>query len=503
MPPNITLYTADQVKQLDRALAVTRHISTWELMQEAAAAAYAVLKANWPEAKRIIIMAGSGNNAGDGWVLGGLLEQAGMDVLVITIKPTNTYSGDAALAVEQALDQNCAWQLWNTQAAAHLIEADVIVDSLLGTGLHGVLREEYALAVSAINASQAVVLSMDLPSGLHPDTGVVKSQAVQADITISFVAWKRGLFTLDGPDYSGQQVLADLGLANHIEQLISVIETPTVICCQAIQKWPKRRHNSHKKSYGHVVVIAGNQGMAGAGLLTAQAALRAGAGLVTLVTHSKHADHLYSVFPELMFYSQDDHSPLPEQLLARADCIVIGPGLGVNAWAEHVWSDLCQWCKRYDKASAIPIVVDADGLQLLRECPITDAALVLTPHPGEAALLAMTSSRQIQEDRFYHAVELARQYQATIVLKGNGTLITDISQQALSPFGSPGMATAGMGDVLAGICGAFLGQDPMNVFESTCHAVVVHGLAGERAASEGEWGMLASDVISAVRQVLP
>ncbi len=504
------LYTASQIRQLDQALARARGVPTWQLMQDAATAAYSVLKANWPEAKRIIIMTGSGNNAGDGWLLAALLCAAGVTARVIAVKQPDKLCGDASLAADAALQAGCEWRLWASTADGSeqdLRDGDLLVDALLGTGITGELRDDYETAVNSINHSGTPVLALDLPTGLNADTGAIQGACVKANITVTFVAWKRGQMTLDGPDYCGLLSLADLGLSNYPELLQQVITDTTVDylgIADLHQQLPVRNCNSHKKSYGHVIVIAGNRGMAGAGLLAATAALRSGAGLVTLLTHADHVHGLHSGCPELMLVGIDADAQLPTTLLTRADCIVIGPGMGQDSWAERIWSGLEQFLSARNTDQVLPLVVDADGLSYLTNDHLPGCQLVLTPHPGEAARLLQTSTSSIQQDRFASALELAECYNACVILKGNGTIISGKTQQpALSTYGNPGMATAGMGDVLAGVCGGLLAQKTGDVHTMTCIAVVVHGLAGDHAAKHGQYSLIAGDVINALSDVLP
>ncbi len=502
------LYTAEQVRQLDQLLALARGVPTWQLMQDAGTAAAKVLKANWPEAKRIIIMAGSGNNAGDGWVLASLLHADGFDVFVIALKAPDQLQGDAARAAQMAQQAGCVWYQWgegDQRLLENLNNADVIVDALLGTGIKGQLREGYLAAITAINHSQRPVLALDIPSGLYADTGVIADICVDSDITITFVAYKRGQMTLDGPDYCGHLVLADLGLSEYpdlFEQPLPGSQVTLLNRQQVLASWPARRSNSHKKTYGHVVVIAGNVGMAGAGLLAARAALKSGAGLVTLVTHRQHAASLHSANPELMIIGIDQAESVADALFESADSVVIGPGLGQGRWSEWCWQMLEQFLSQ--RKTSLPVVVDADGLFYLSKHPLKNGKRVLTPHPGEAGQLLAVSNQQIQQDRFASADQLAQRYQAIVVLKGNGSVIASPDQSlALSAYGNPGMATAGMGDVLAGICGSALAQQSFEAFEQVCHAVMLHGLAGNAAAGNSQASLIAGDVINALGKILP
>lgn len=493
------LYTAEQVRHLDTRLAHARGVPSLQLMQDAAAAALHILSANWPEAQRIIVLAGSGNNAGDGWHLAELLHQRGRTVEVYCLKEPAALTGDAATVADSAITAGCHWQRCQ-DTTPDLETADLIVDAILGTGLSGVLRTEYAALINRVNTASTAVFSLDIPSGLQADTGVSMSGHIIADITITFVAYKRGLFTGDGIDACGKVVLADLGLSAFPEVCDHIARSVRLLSAQL--KWPDRPANSHKNRFGTVVVIAGNRGMAGAGLLSAQAALHCGAGLVTLVTHPGHVAELHTRQPELMLLDSTDQAQAIVKLIA-ADTIVFGPGLGNDDWSEQCW-ELLHIALAERLSRPCNLIMDADGLRYLPFTFPAEVNLVITPHPGEAARLLDADSATIQQDRFQSSMRLAETQRSTVVLKGAGTIISnDEGKIALCPFGNPGMATAGMGDVLTGVLAAVLSQQS-DLYTAVCNAVVIHSRAGDAAAGvSGQTALLAGSLNNAFPGLLP
>lgn len=525
------LYTAAQMQQMDQQLAALRKVPSYQLMFDAASAAKRVLRANWPEARSVVIVTGGGNNGGDGWLLSALLQGSDYQVRVCAMADPEQLRGDAAKAYAAACAQDvtwiAGWQAGADAAIAQLLQqADVLVDALLGTGLRGALRAPISALVTAMNDSHKPVLAVDIPTGLQSDSGVVAGVAIRASVTITFVGGKRGQFSADGPDHCGRLVLDDLGWREHAadaDQRPADEQTGTVRLAdtELLRCLPVRQANSHKNVYGRVLVLAGQPGMAGAGLLSAAAALRSGGGLVVLATSAEHAAMLHTSQPELMITAVDAQAAADQALqqqLHAADCVVFGPGIGRGDWAQQCWRAVLAAADQ--RPGGLSVVVDADGLYWLQQQP--DSArkleLTITPHPGEAAMLLDCSSQTVQQERFVAAAELARRYQAVTVLKGNGSLVADPAAGLwLCPHGHPGMATAGSGDVLSGICAALLahrraavsGADKTRLVAT---AVLAHALAGEQAlrmqsppgaSSTAYAGMIASDIIAGLPGVLP
>ncbi|HEY9198928.1 MAG TPA: NAD(P)H-hydrate dehydratase, partial [Gammaproteobacteria bacterium] len=407
-PLEFPLYRAAQVREFDRRAIEEQGIAGYELMTRAAAAALRELRAYWPRARRIHVICGAGNNAGDGYVLARLAQAAGLDPRIVHLVDPEELRGDARTA---CLDARAAAVPAVPFTAYACADADVLVDALLGTGLDRPLSDTWAAAVDAINAAAAPVLALDIPSGLQADTGAVQGCAVRADLTVSFIAAKPGLYTGRGPDHTGRIVLATLDVPPAVFAAVEPaawrIDTDWL---QATLPSPRPRC-AHKGAFGHVLVIGGQPGMSGAARLAGEAAARVGAGLVSVATHPEHAAALNLGRPELMVHAVADSEGL-KPLLERATVLALGPGLGQSAWARGLLAAVWD--------SALPVVVDADGLNLLAQKPLRRDNWILTPHPGEAARMLGISTAQVQDDRLLAAASLRERFGAVVVLKGNG-----------------------------------------------------------------------------------
>lgn len=481
------LYTVEQVRQLDLA-AIAGGIPGFELMQRAATAAFVLMHRRWPDARRVLIFAGSGNNGGDAFLVARLAVSAGLEVRVIGLGDESR--GDAALARAAWLESGGEIDI--ASESTSLGEADVLVDGLFGTGLKRAPNGVAAILIGRINAHRAAKLSLDVPSGLNADSGVAPGVVVYADATISFVGWKRGLFTAVGADCCGVLSLDTLGIPSEVFSTCHVDARLLDASMMAI--FPQRKSNVNKGMFGHVLVVGGDDGMGGAVSLCAEAALRVGAGLVSVATRPDHVGPIIGRRPELMARAVDGPQAL-QVMIERAAVIAIGPGLGQAAWG-HALMDVAL-------RSGKPCVLDADGLNLLaRERIDLPRDCVLTPHPGEAARLLGCDVARIQADRFAAVRELASRYSAAVVLKGAGSLISNPKQEvALCPFGNPGMASGGMGDVLTGVIAGLIAQG-LSIWDAARFGVVAHALAGDRAAGDAPRGMLASDLMLYLRAVL-
>jgi ADP-dependent NAD(P)H-hydrate dehydratase / NAD(P)H-hydrate epimerase len=476
------LYTVDQVRALDRRAIDDLGITGFELMSRAATAAFGALCRHWPEARRLVVFCGPGNNGGDGYLLASLADGAGMAVEVIEL--SDTARGDAALARDTWLRSKGAPQPWAQDMP--LPVADVYVDALYGTGLN---RAPEALATSLIqriNASAVPVLALDVPSGLNADTGECPGIAIRADLTVSFIAAKRGLYTGQAATKVGHLQLDTLGLPDLLWEGTSADAT-----LLEATHLPPRARDAHKGDCGHVLAIGGDRGTAGAIRLCGEAALRGGAGLVSIATRNENLFALNSARPELMAHGV--HGPQELQpLLDRADVLALGPGLGQGAWGHALWLTALDTGK--------PLVLDADGLNLLaREPHHFDGHAVMTPHPGEAARLLGVTIAQVQADRFASARALAQRYGAVAVLKGSGSLIAHPDGRLdVCIWGNPGMASGGMGDLLTGVIAALLAQG-CSAWDAARMGVGLHARAGDLAARHGERGLLASDLLEPLR----
>lgn len=485
---SIPLYTAAQVRSIDRHAIDVLGIPGFELMQRAAAAAFASLRRHWPHARRLLLLAGSGNNGGDAFLLGALALREGFAVEAIAAAPA---SGDDAERARAAFVV-AGGRVTAADVDAPFPEADVCVDGLFGTGLSRPVEGISAALIRRLADAARPVLALDIPSGLDANTGTRLGVAVRADVTISFVAWKRGLFTADAADLCGALELATLDLP---DAAYAQTEADAELLDGSIDALlAPRRHNVNKGSFGHVLVVGGDHGMGGAVRLSGEAALRCGAGLVSIATRAEHVTALNAARPELMAHGVNGADALAA-LLARATVVAIGPGLGQAAWGGALFDAAV--------AAGRALVVDADALNRLAKTPCTlPAGSVLTPHPGEAARLLGCTVAEIQSDRFAAARELAKRHAAVVVLKGAGSLIADArGRVSVCRWGNPGMASAGLGDVLTGVVAALLAQG-LDAWSAARLGVALHARAGDLAAAEGQRGLIASDLFAPLRRLV-
>lgn len=481
----LSLHDAAQVRALDARLMAAGTPGA-VLMQRAAQAAWRALRRRWPQVRKLCVLAGPGNNGGDGYLLAAIARRAGWDVQVYSLADPARLRDAAAQAYAEACAQGVQVQPWHAEAVLD----GLLVDAMLGTGLAGELREPYASAVARINASGLPCLALDIPSGLCADTGRLWGAAVRADLTVTFIALKLGLFTGAGPDQVGELCFADL-------------QADAALCAAApamaqrltagnLQRLPARPRTTHKGRCGRLLVVGGERGYGGAALLAAQSGLRGGAGMVSLATREEHVAGALARCPELMVRGLLSSGQLLA-LLPGHDVLVVGPGLGQGAWGRSLLTAAAQ----FEGAQ----VWDADALNLLAAGRVQiRAGAVLTPHPGEAARLLGCSLAEVQDDRPAAALRLAQRYQAVVVLKGAGSLVTDGVTLSLCGHGHPAMAGPGLGDVLAGLIGALLAQG-LAALPASELAVWLHARAGERLGQAGR-GLLASELVGVIRELL-
>lgn len=488
-PWSHSVYSPSQVRELDQRAIAHLDISGYELMCRAGQYAFDMGLARFTQARHWLVLCGSGNNAGDGYVIARLARAAGVEVTVVAITDPLRLNGDACKAFEAFRAAGGETQAYDPVSCP---AGDLVIDAMLGTGIDRDLEGPYFAAVNGVNLSGKPILAVDMPTGINGLTGEVMGVAVDADVTVSFVGLKLGLFLADGLSHGGELLFDDLG----IPQSVSADMLPGLLLFGATNLaalLPVRESGSHKGMFGHVLVVGGNYGMAGAARMCGEAALRAGSGLVSVATREANVAAILSGRPELMVRALEDAADLND-LIARCSVIALGPGLGRDEWAQQCFSRLV----RVDK----PKVLDADALNILAEHPQHRNDWVLTPHPGEAARLLGVSVAEVQADRLSAVKALQSRYGGAAVLKGHGTLIA--GEQSV-PFvvngGNPGMATAGMGDLLTGVVAAILAQTG-GLQVPAAAAAYAHALAGDKAATEGERGMLASDLLPHLRSVL-
>ncbi|MFT5135287.1 MAG: hydroxyethylthiazole kinase-like uncharacterized protein yjeF [Arenicella sp.] len=431
----------------------------------------------------MLLMCGPGNNGGDGYVIGRCALEARWTVKLLAFGAPK--SADARQAAE--LFKAAGGDIASADSLPNSYQPDVVVDALLGVGISGVPRAAMASAIETANKLDALKVAIDVPSGVDADTGFANQQSFRADLTISFIVEKIGLRTGPAMNYAGDIAVDDLGIdPQAIRQVAS--------CANLLQPSKELRNkllrqpDSHKGSYGHVVIAGGDNGMLGAALLAGRAALRCGSGKVHILSTEAHLDMPALCCPEIMsqVFIENDIS-----LVQQASAVVLGPGLGLVDWGQQVFNSLINLAK--------PMVIDADALSLLSKngARTTKSPWVLTPHPGEAARLLGCSNAEIQKDRLSAALEVAKQYDCVCVLKGAGTLIAGGGDlPVLCDRGNAGMASAGMGDVLSGMIAGFigLGIEPRQAAEL---AVYLHACAADEVVqSSAQASLIASDVIN-------
>ena len=496
------------MQALDRRTITEGRVAGLLLMERAGAGAAALIERKWAplRGKRVTILCGKGNNGGDGFVVARLLRQRQAKVTVLLLAQASDLSRDAAVMYRRWLRVAGASSSKpfrsSEQAAAILTSSDCIIDALLGTGLSTEVSGLYREAIQLMNQAGRPIIALDIPSGIHADDGKVLGQAVRATATVTFGLPKLGLYVGAGIDHAGTVHLVDIGIPS---AYVDAVDSRTVLLTKAAvaKALPLRPTSSHKGTFGHAGILAGSVGKTGAAALAAQAALRIGAGLVTVGTPNSVNDVLEAKLLEVMTL------PLPEtksRTLSRSgldhvlsfmrtkSALAIGPGLSTHPETVELVQSLTKHLDR-------PSVLDADALNalasrasLLTACKIPP---IVTPHPGEMARLETDATAQtVNADRLGTARRFARERGVFVVLKGARTVIArPDGLLAICPTGNPGMATAGTGDVLTGMIVGLLAQG-VPAWEAACAATYLHGSAGDLAAHQvGQAGMLARDLI--------
>jgi len=479
------LYNRKQVYRLDQLAMLEDGQSSKQLMGKASMAVWSAIQHRWPTIEHVVIFAGCGNNGGDAFAVASLVKKSGLDVELIAVGELSQQSAESRSFRENWEQDGGITQQWTGDCP----DCDLIIDGLLGIGLSRELDASWSSMIGKINSKEAIRVSVDIPSGVNADTGMAMPVAIQADLTVTFIGQKIGLFLADGPDYCGEVVFDDLGLstasADKEPVKYQLLETHNVILPAP------RKNNSYKNQYGHVVVFGAGPGMSGATRLAGFAALRSGAGLVSLCVHPDNVIAAASDHAELMVSDWD----AVDRMVSLASIIVVGPGLGESLQAKNILQKLSVTDK--------PIVVDADALQPWFLNALSSEHCVITPHPGEAARLLESSTGQIQQDRVSAIFKLNEQWPFVCVLKGSGSLVGEQQKMLkLCAHGHAGMATAGMGDVLSGLVAGYLAQG-LNTLDATQTAVLVHALAAEVYAKQHDSSsLIASDVIDRLSRVV-
>jgi NAD(P)H-hydrate epimerase len=509
------IITAAQMQELDRRTISEAHISATTLMERAGSGVVSCLEQRLGpvRGKTVTVVCGKGNNGGDGFVAARLLRRRHANVRVLAMAPGSELSRDAATMYKQfvrgAGKSSVCLYTSRAQTEVLLQDSDILIDALLGTGLSSAVTGRYAEAIDCINEADCPVVAVDLPSGLHADTGTILGRAVRASLTVTFGLPKLGLYQRDGIDLAGEVAIVDIGIP---PAYIDAVESRTTLITEhAVRTYlPKRQPSSHKGTFGHAGIIAGSVGKTGAAAMAARAALRVGAGLVTVAIPASVNDTLEAKLLEAMTV------PMPETkartfartaldrlvaFMAARTAIAIGPGLSTHPETVELVQALT---KQLDR----PAVLDADALNaltgrtaLLASCKTPP---IITPHPGEMARLEADATPQtVNSDRIGTASRFARERGLFVVLKGARTVVArPDGAVAICPTGNPGMATAGTGDVLTGMMVGLLAQG-MPSWEAACAATYLHGAAGDLAAARmGQAGMISGDVIEEIPHAL-
>ncbi|MDR6840358.1 NAD(P)H-hydrate dehydratase [Pseudoxanthomonas sacheonensis] len=463
----------------------------YALMQRAGQAAWQHLLQHWPAAQRITVVCGPGNNGGDGYVLARLAHRSGRRVKVVHLAehvPGTELSQRACTDYVAVGGEIGIFP----EVVPH---GDLVVDALFGIGLSRPPDAFATALIDAINGQPAPVLALDVPSGFDADKGSAPGKAVAASRTLQFIARHAGLHTGEALEHTGELELD--GLEVPVEVFSTVEPGASLLTQEALSYWllPRRR-NTHKGESGRALCIGGDHGHGGAILLCAEAALRSGAGLLSVATRETHVPAILARRPEAMVRAVESGDEL-KPLFSQVDAIAIGPGLGQGDWGRAML--------KLALATDKPLVLDADALNLIAAESHTFAPAladaILTPHPGEAARLLGTDTAEVQRDRFAAARAIAERYQAVAVLKGAGTIIAAPGQAPrVLDAGNPGMAVGGMGDVLTGVIVA-LRASGMSAFDAASAGALLHSLAGDAAAEEGERGLLPADLFFPLRRL--
>lgn len=488
-----SLYTAAQCRAIDQAAIQQGAARGIVLMKQAARAALRVARAHWQGQKPMVVLCGGGNNGGDGYVLAALAAASGAWVQVYWVQNPQSLSGDAALAYAFACQEGVLIQAFNTQQPPLLPEGALLIDALLGTGLTGELRPDYAAAIGWLNATGQPILALDVPSGLCATTGAGLGAWVRADACVTFVALKQGLLTGFGPEACGALYFDDLNIAPAFYPQAPLQRTDWARESLGL---PERSACAHKGHSGHALVIGGDYGYGGAALMACEAALKVGAGLVSLATHEQHITASLVRQPEVMAKAvRNGLELLPS--LARASVVAIGPGLGQSAWSQQLLQAVL--------AQQKPAVWDADALNLLAELPPPSEPKpqwLLTPHPGEAARLLGWPLARVQANRFEAVQALQQRYGAVVVLKGAGTLIAGPEGVFVANVGNAILASGGTGDVLTGLLAGLMAQG-LSPLDAARIGVCLHGAAAEALAlQQGLRGWTATDLLPALKGLL-
>lgn len=483
------IYQTQQIREFESLAQERFGISGQLMMQRAGKAAFDFLLRRWPQAQKISVFCGSGNNGGDGYVLAQLAHERGLKVTIWQVGGQDLKKEEVKQAYETCRAANLTMNLFEEKI--DIGHPDVIVDAIGGIGVKENLRDIVVFAIEKMRRNQAPIFSIDIPTGIDADTGRILGSAVNATATMTFIGMKLGLLTGSGIAHTGELALNNLQIPTDVFSYVEPVAEKIHLSAYAAYLKPRSR-DWHKGLSGHVLVVGGDAGFFGATRMAAESALRVGAGLVTVATRAENAAVMNVERPEMMCHGVSHPKDL-DPLIAKADIIIIGPGLGQSDWAKALWE--------YVSETKLPLVVDADGLNLLSQTEKNNSNWVLTPHPGEAGRLLGTTADVVQQDRLAAIKSINKDYGGVCVLKGAGSLVLSSNTlPALCDKGNPGMASAGMGDVLSGVIGGLIAQG-IPLGDAAKLGVCMHAMAGDLAAKDGERGMLAMDLMPYLRRL--
>lgn len=496
----------EQIRMYDKIAMDEFGIPGIVLMENAGVATSRIALKMLEKSKRVLVICGPGNNGGDGFVIARHLINAGCDVKILCTVPDADIKGDAKVYFDILQKMKVSFlSVFNESHAATLstqLNFDLVVDALLGTGVNKPVEGHFAKLIDVINACEIPILSVDIPSGLDADTGNLWTTAIQATKTVSFGHLKQGLLLFPGVTLAGEIHTVPIGVPGEATEKAGI--QGEIITPQKVQLgFPNRKKDVHKGTLGHLAIVAGSLGKSGAAVMAAQAAMRAGTGLVTIATTQNARATIEPRCLEVMVETviEKPDAALTDKdvkklatLIEGKTALALGPGLttapGISALAMRLLQIL-----------EIPAVIDADGINMLANDPSAAgriiAPMVFTPHPGEMARLTGKTTAQIQNDRIEVARQAAMWHKVTIVLKGAHTVIASPEGKIfINPTGNEGMASGGMGDVLTGIIGSYLAQG-MKPFEAAIAGTYIHGLLADRCIEKiGKSGLIASDLIA-------
>jgi NAD(P)H-hydrate epimerase len=483
------VYQTQQIREMERLAEERFGIAPQVMMQRAGKAACDYLVKRWPKAHNIAVFCGNGNNGGDGYALAQFAHERGLSVTLWQVGNHGQLKAEALQAFQACEQAHVVMNAY--QAGVNLGFPDIIVDAICGIGLHDVLRDDIVNVIEHVQRLNVPIFSLDIPTGIQADTGSVLGAAIHATATMTFIGLKLGLLTGSGSAHTGELVMNDLQLPSEIHSDVQPVADKILLSTYANFLKPRAR-DWHKGLSGHVLIVGGDYGFSGAARMAAEAALRVGAGLVSVATHPENAVVMNVNRPEIMCHGISNASQLAP-LADRADVIVLGPGMGQTDWSHDMWTYVCK--------KELPLVLDADALNILAQTKRKNNNWVLTPHPGEAARLIQVTAQDVQHDRLKALHAINKRYGGTVVLKGAGTLVlAPNTLPAVCDKGNAGMASGGMGDVLSGVIGGLIAQG-IPLGDAAALGVYLHAVAGDLAAKEGERGTLAMDLMSHLRHL--